>query len=62
LGSFYKKEIADEPYPLAEKIRLVRDNYGTRSPALYTKLSTRKKQNEYGINLKYICSLNMAVG
>lgn len=27
------KEIADEHYPLAEKIRLVMDNYGTHSPA-----------------------------
>jgi|SRR4028119_1105586 len=29
----FVKEIADEHYPLAEKIRLVMDNYGTHSPA-----------------------------
>lgn len=56
------KEIADEHYPTAEKIRLVMDNLATHKALLYTIPLHRKKQNEYGTGLNSSIHLNMGVG
>lgn len=56
------KEIADEYYPNAEKIKLVMDNYGHTKPPHYTKHLFPKKLKEYGIDLSLFIHLNTEAG